>query len=72
MLRKIFAVLLLAPAAFCAFGYLASGELQDSAERLPWQIGYGAVGALCLLTAGLLMFARSRPAPPKESGRTAS
>jgi hypothetical protein len=34
---------------FCVFGFLASYEVGELSKRLPWQLGYGAGGAGCLL-----------------------
>lgn len=46
LLRAIIALALAAVAGFCLFGFLATFELADPARRLPWQLGYGAVGFL--------------------------
>jgi hypothetical protein len=48
ILRMILAVALLGVAGFCLFGFLASYEYSDPMKRLPWQIGYGVLGAGCL------------------------
>jgi hypothetical protein len=47
-LRVSLMLLLLAVTAFCVFGFLARYELQTRAERLPWQIGYSALGVACV------------------------
>ncbi|MEA3207781.1 MAG: hypothetical protein QOE70_838 [Chthoniobacter sp.] len=38
-------------ALLCGFGFLASYELTSAAARLPWQIGYGLVATVSLVTA---------------------
>ena len=43
---------LLAFAAFCAFGFMASFE-PPLAEHRPWQIGYAIAGVLALTAAAL-------------------
>jgi hypothetical protein len=40
---------------FCIFGFLASYEYSEPSKRLPWQIGYGAIGVACLSGAFLLL-----------------
>jgi len=45
---------LLAVAAFCVYGFLASLELSPS-DRLPWQVGYGVTFHLALGGAVLLL-----------------
>jgi len=39
---------------FCVFGFLASYEYVEAARRLPWQLGYGAGGAVSLISMILL------------------
>ena len=43
-------ILALGFAAFCAFGFLASFELSDSASW-PWQLSYAVLGVASLSTA---------------------
>lgn len=47
-MRLLLALLLLAVAGFAVFGFLASFELAEPADRLPWQAGYGLLGVLSL------------------------
>lgn len=58
--RIILALALLGVAAFCAFGFLAPYEIPDASGRLPWQIGYGALGLVCLAGAGFVLRPRRR------------
>lgn len=60
--RAVLTLCLLAILAFCAFGFLASYEYQEPSRRLPWQIGYGAGGAVCLF-ATIVLWRSRRPAP---------
>ena len=54
-LLRIFGALgLLALAAFCVFGFMASNELSATA-RLPWQIAYGLLGVVSLIGAVFLL-----------------
>jgi len=46
-------VLLLAVAAFCVFGFLATFEPTDNA--LAFRVGYTVIGFGCLVGAGLLL-----------------
>lgn len=46
--RAFLTLVLLGVLAFCVFGFLASYEYAESSRRLPWQLGYGAGGAVCL------------------------
>jgi len=57
LMRFISAVMLIAMTLLCAFGFRATYELSDLAERLPWQIGYAAIGSG---SAGLLLVSASR------------
>jgi len=57
LMQFISAALLIAIALFSAFGFRATYELSDLAERLPWQLGYAAIGSCC---AGLLLVSASR------------
>lgn len=50
--------LLILPAAFTVFGFLASGEL-SAKEALPWRIGYGVFFFLFLGSA-LVLFQKAR------------
>ena len=49
-------LLLLAIAAFCAFGFMATFEPTDrTAEFLAFRIGYAVVGLGCLVGVGFLV-----------------
>lgn len=52
--RAVLTVVLLAILAFCAFGFLASYEEAEPSRRLPWQLGYGTGGVVCLFVTVLL------------------
>lgn len=72
-LARIVATLaLLALAGFCIFGFMASYEYSDSARRLPWQIGYGTLGAAGLFFVIFLWRPRRggapRPSSPNKNG----
>jgi hypothetical protein len=60
---------LLAILAFCAFGFLASYEYAEASRRLPWQIGYGIGGAVCLFATVLLWRFRRAVPPPRYKER---
>jgi len=47
--RLTLSFVFLAIVAFCVFGFMASYEYSEAARRLPWQLGYGTAGMLCLL-----------------------
>lgn len=47
-IRALLTLGLFAIVAFCVFGFLASFEYSEPARRLPWQIGYGIAGVICL------------------------
>ena len=64
--RILAGVALLAVTAFCVFGFLASYEY-SAAERLPWQIGYGALGLVCLSGAVMLLRPRRRSSTPSST-----
>ncbi len=49
LMRLVSAVVLFAVTLFCTFGFLAAYELSDRGERLPWQIGYAAIGLGCVV-----------------------
>jgi hypothetical protein len=51
--KAVLGVVLLALAAFCAFGFLASFELRGRAG-LPWKVGYAAAGLALIATAAWL------------------
>lgn len=46
---------LLAITGFCAFGFMATYEYSETAKRLPWQIGYGTIGLVCLSGAAMVL-----------------
>lgn len=47
--RILAAVLLVAVAGFCSFGFLATFEPVDRETQLRWRIGYGAAIAICVV-----------------------
>ncbi len=49
--RAIQALALLAIFGLCVLGFLATYEYSETAKRLPWQLGYGALGLVCLSAA---------------------
>gem|GEM_PF-691303 len=57
LLRGILAVLLLAAALFCCYGFLASHEPGVSPV---WKIGYAVAGVALVLGAGALVWPRKR------------
>ena len=59
----IFCLWLLAFAAFCAFGFLASFEPPIGAHR-PWQIGYAITGLGALVGTALTLRHAIRKMPP--------
>lgn len=48
-MKAVFAVILLLVAAFCVFGFIASGE--PGPNHIYFRIGYPLVGLLCLALA---------------------
>ncbi len=52
--RAVLTLGLLGLLAFCVFGFLSSYEYAEPSRRLPWQIGYGTGGAVCLFATVLL------------------
>lgn len=54
--RVVGALLLLLLACFSGFGFLASYEYSAPAERLPWQVGYGAIGVSSVIAAVCVAF----------------
>jgi hypothetical protein len=58
--RIAVAIFLLAIAAFCGFGFLATFEPLDRGTQLFWRIVYGLVGLACL--AQILWLARAKKA----------
>jgi hypothetical protein len=50
-IRAILGIMLLFPAAFCGFGFLASFE--SVAHALAWRVGYAGLGIT--LTAGAIL-----------------
>jgi len=61
-MKLLFAILgsllLLAIAAFCAFGFMASFE--PTANALAFRIGYAVVGVACLVSVVLLIVSAMR------------
>jgi hypothetical protein len=66
--RIIGALALLAITGFCVFGFMASFEYFETAKRLPWQIGYGALGLVCLSGAAMVLRPRRRSSTPSSTG----
>ena len=64
-LRITGALALLAFAAFCAFGFLASFEPSASPRR-PWKVGYAVLGVGCL-TGAIRVLRPRRPRTPDAS-----
>jgi hypothetical protein len=62
--RIIAALALLAIAGFCVVGFLAAFEYTEAARRLPWQIGYGVLGLVCLGSLLMLLRPRDRRGKP--------
>ena len=62
--RIVGALTLLAITGFCVFGFMATDEYPEPAKRLPWQIGYGAVGLVCLSGAVMVLRPRRRSSAP--------
>jgi len=48
LVRLLGILALLGIAGFCIVGFMAASEYADAAKRLPWQIGYGLLGLVCL------------------------
>jgi len=65
--RIIGALALLAITGFCVFGFLATYEYSEAAKRLPWQIGYGAIGLVCLSGAVIVLRPRRRSGTPNST-----
>jgi hypothetical protein len=67
ILARIFgALVLLAFALFCVFGFLASFEPGNGWQ---WKAGYGALGCACLFGAVTLLLPRRTVAKPKGASR---
>lgn len=47
--RIIGVVVLMAVIGICIFGFAATFEYSEISKRLPWQVGYGLIGLICLL-----------------------
>lgn len=58
--RLIGALALLAITVFSVFGFMATWEYSETTKRLPWQIGYGALGLGCVIGTALLVRRRRR------------
>ena len=65
--RIIGALALLAMTGFCVFGFMATYEYSETAKRLPWQMGYGALGLVCLSGAVMLLRPRLRSGKPSST-----
>ena len=68
--RALLTLGLLAILAFCVFGFLASYEYSEASGRLPWQLGYGAVGTVSLISMLLLWRFRRDAQGPRIEERT--
>lgn len=62
--RIIVALALLAITGLCVFGFMATYEYSEVTQRLPWQIGYGALGLIFLTGAALVLRPRRRSSTP--------
>ena len=58
--RILLTLALLAIIGFCLFGFLATYESPDLLQRLPWQIGYGLGGLVCVFVAFKIWLPRRR------------
>jgi len=65
--RIIGALALLAITGFCVFGFMATYEYSEATKRLPWQIGYGALGLVCLSGAVIVVLPRRRSSTPHST-----
>ncbi len=61
--RAVGAFLLLILVCFSAFGFLASFEYSAAADRLPWQLGYGALAVGALIGVVRVAFGTRRKMP---------
>ena len=61
--QVVLAALLLLPAAFCAFGFIATFEPMDAVRQMSFRIGYVVLGVCLTLTSVLLL---ARPPLPKD------
>lgn len=57
IIRIVIALVLLAVAAFCAFGFLATFE---PPSHIPLRVAYGCIGLACLAGASWLMMMKPR------------
>ena len=58
IVKLLAALALVAVAAFCGFGFLATFE--PGPNVVAWRIGYSLVGLSCLAATTLLLLARAR------------
>lgn len=65
--RIIGALALLAITGFCVFGFMATYEYSEAARRLPWQMGYGALGLVCLSGAVIVLRPWRRSSTPSST-----
>lgn len=65
-IRSVLTLGLLAVLAFCGFGFMATYEYSEASRRLPWQLGYGVLGAVCLLCTVLLWRTHRSASQTKE------
>jgi len=65
--RALAALVLIGLALFSIYGFLASYEYSEAAKRLPWQIGYGALGLVCLSGVVVVLRPRRRGSPPNST-----
>ena len=62
--RAVVALVLLAVAAFCVFGFLATFEPIDPEAQLIWRAVYGGVGLGCV--AGAVWLILAHKAQPRD------
>jgi hypothetical protein len=49
--RALAAIIVVAIAAFCVFGFMATYEPLDPGAQITWRIIYGAIGGICAVAA---------------------
>ena len=57
-MKTMLALLLMGFALCCVFGFLASAEVSDPAEKLRWQSSYIALGVVSFLAVVTLLFGK--------------
>ena len=66
-MKMVLAMLLMGLALFCVYGFLASAEVSDPAQKLRWQSSYLVMGIVSFLGVLTLLF-RKKGANSSESG----